>query len=98
MRKGRNIFDFVAEIQKGDADEISLNDFKGISDLQNYFATAPDSMVAALNRSIAAMAALEATLSGTEKLSDEILALDWDGSTTRIKGKIYTSLMVHCIC
>ena len=87
MRKGRNIFDFVAEIQKGDADEISLNDIKGISDLQNYFATAPDSMVAALNRSIAAMAALEATLSGTEKLSDEILALDWDGSTTRIQRK-----------
>ena len=87
MRKGRNIFDFVAEIQKGDADEISLNDLKGISDLQNYFATAPDSMVAALNRSIAAMAALEATLSGTEKLSDEILALDWDGSTTRIQRK-----------
>ncbi len=87
MDKGRNIFDFVAKIQKGSADEIVLNDVKGISDLQNYFATAPDSMVEALKRSIKAMIALESTLTGTEKLTDEILSLEWNGSTTIIQRK-----------
>ena len=87
MSKGRNIFDFISKAQKGDADALVLNDFKGLSDLQNYFAgTANDTMVAALQRSIEALDTVEVTAKDM-LLTDELMKLEWSGSYASFQRK-----------
>lgn len=87
-KAGRNIFNFVAKVQKGQADELVLNDFKGISDIQNYFAGAgTDTMLAALDRSLSALNVLESTIGSDVKLTDELMSLEWNGVTTKFERK-----------
>ncbi len=58
-KSGRNLYNFISNVTKGNTGALTLGDIQGFSDLQNYFASTNDSLITAINESLAALAVVE---------------------------------------
>ena len=84
---GRDLFDLMAKLESGQSGEILLNDFQGLSELQSYFADTPDSLCAAIDRSLQALESIENTISPNTPSYEVIMTLDWTDSTVYFQRK-----------
>lgn len=86
-RSGRNIFNLILKIIKGQAGQLVLDDLKGFSDFQHYFSKAPDSMIIVLKESIETLLKIERLLPVDATDEYVIMTFDWNSTTIKFQKK-----------